>query len=255
MATSMEPLTAKEILTILRAADQIIAMGGRTQLVKILKGSKEKRVLELGLDTNPAYGSFSTETMAEILKKVDWMIDYDFLELHFQGKLPTIVFTDRGWALESDQRADEFLQEWVEWLSDNQSELDMGYLKDRNRDMILLFLDKVRETGNPRFIPFLEAWKDIEYKKVRAAIQTVIEALKNNEPVDKVAIDERKSILQQYLKGSPPQDLRLKCWECSERFTFTVGEQRFYKEKGFSIPKRCDKCRERRKFGHMIDEF
>ena len=94
----MEPLTAKEILTILRAADQIIAMGGRTQLVKILKGSKEKRVLELGLDANPAYGSFSTETMAEILEKVDWMIDYEFFDLHFQGKLPTIVFTDRGWA-------------------------------------------------------------------------------------------------------------------------------------------------------------
>src|SRR5699024_2825098 len=211
MATSMEHLTAKEILTILRAADQIIAMGVRTQLVKILKGSKEKRVLELGLDTNPAYGSFSTETMAEILKKVDWMIDYDFLELHFQGKLPTIVFTDRGWALESDRRVDEFLKEWTEWLSDNRLEPDMSYLKDRNRDMILLFLDKVRETENPRFIPFLEAWKDIEYKKVRAAIQTVIEALQYNEPVDKVAIDERKSILQQYLKGSPPQDLRLKC--------------------------------------------
>jgi len=255
MATSMEPLTEKEILTILRAADQIIAMGGRTQLVKILKGSKEKRILELGLDANPVYGSFSTETMAEILKRVDWMIDYDFLDLHFQGKLPTIVFTERGWALESDQRADEFLQEWTEWLSDNQSEPDMSYLKDRNRDMILLFLDKVRETGNPRFIPFLKAWKDIEYKKVRAAIQSVIEALQKNEPVDKAAIDERKNILQESLKGSPPQDFRLKCWECGERFTFTVGEQRFYKEKGFSMPKRCEKCREKRKFGHTIDEF
>lgn len=161
----MEPLTKKEILAILRAADKIIAMGGRTLLVKILKGSKEKRVLKLGLDTCPVYGFFSSETKTEILKKVDWMIDYEFLDLHFQGKLSTVVFTERGWALESNQRADELLEEWTEWLADG-LEHDMSYLKDRNRDMILLFLEKVKETENPRFIPFLEAWKEIEYKKV-----------------------------------------------------------------------------------------
>ena len=40
-------LTASEIRAILRASDDIIAQGGRTLLAKILKGSKEKQLLEL----------------------------------------------------------------------------------------------------------------------------------------------------------------------------------------------------------------
>ncbi|WP_268746987.1 zinc-ribbon domain containing protein [Priestia flexa] len=39
-----------------------------------------------------------------------------------------------------------------------------------------------------------------------------------------------------------PHDLLLKCWVCGERFTFTTGEQQFYKKKGLSYPKRCKKC-------------
>lgn len=50
------PLPRPELLAILQAADEIIAAGGRTLLSKILKGSKEKNLLELGLDITPAYG-------------------------------------------------------------------------------------------------------------------------------------------------------------------------------------------------------
>jgi len=41
-------LSKTDILTILRAADEIIAQGGRTLLAKVLKGSREKKVLQLG---------------------------------------------------------------------------------------------------------------------------------------------------------------------------------------------------------------
>lgn len=43
--------------------------------------------------------------------------------------------------------------------------------------MILLLLEKIRRTGNARFIPLLKAWKEIEYKKVQAEIQRVIDYL------------------------------------------------------------------------------
>ena len=43
--------------------------------------------------------------------------------------------------------------------------------------MIFLLLDKIEENGNARFIPLLKSWKEIEYKKVQAAIQEVIEQL------------------------------------------------------------------------------
>ena len=47
-----------EIKAILRAADELIATGDRTILAKILKGSRDKKLLEYGLDQCPAYGFY-----------------------------------------------------------------------------------------------------------------------------------------------------------------------------------------------------
>jgi CxxC-x17-CxxC domain-containing protein len=44
------------------------------------------------------------------------------------------------------------------------------------------------------------------------------------------------------------QDQTLKCEDCGSDFTFTVGEQEFYAEKGLvNKPKRCNDCRSNRK--------
>ena len=37
------------------------------------------------------------------------------------------------------------------------------------------------------------------------------------------------------------------CQDCGKKFEFSEREQEFYKEKGFSEPKRCKDCREKRK--------
>lgn len=43
-------------------------------------------------------------------------------------------------------------------------------------------------------------------------------------------------------------DKKLVCKECQKEFVFTVGEQEFYKEKGFlNEPQRCPECRRARK--------
>jgi len=39
----------------------------------------------------------------------------------------------------------------------------------------------------------------------------------------------------------------LTCLDCKEEFEFTEGEQAFYNDKGFSLPKRCPDCREKKK--------
>ncbi|WP_188456245.1 RQC-minor-1 family DNA-binding protein [Virgibacillus oceani] len=251
MSSKIERLSEEEILAILRAADTIIAQGGRTFLAKILKGSREKKVLQLGLDTCPTYGYFRSEKVDDIMLKVDWMIDYDFLDIQYSGKLPMVVFTERGWQIEANQFADEFLREWRQWLKEGKHAPDMNYLKDRNRHMILLFLEKIKETGNAHFIPFLKEWEKVEYKKFRAAIKQTITALETNETLDHQLISERNASIKEALKGSAPEDIILKCWECGNRFTFTIGEQQFYKSKGFVHPKRCKNCREKR----YDDEF
>lgn len=44
------------------------------------------------------------------------------------------------------------------------------------------------------------------------------------------------------------QDKTLLCEDCGREFTFTVGEQEFYQEKGFeNEPKRCRECRVNRR--------
>lgn len=243
MKSKTKRLSDDEIKVILRAADEIIAKGGRTLLAKILKGSREKKVLQLELDRCPSYGYFKVEKLDEILQKIDWMIDYDFLDIEFNGKLPMIIFTERGWRIESDQYADELLNEWKEWAKQGRQNPDMSYLKDRNREMILLLLEKIKATGNRAFIHYLEVWEKVDNKKVRDEIRTTINVLNRKEPIDPSVVKERTESINEALEGSEPHDLLLKCWVCGGRFTFTTGEQKFYKKKGFSYPKRCKKCR------------
>ncbi|MGC4105827.1 MAG: zinc-ribbon domain containing protein [Thermomicrobiales bacterium] len=39
----------------------------------------------------------------------------------------------------------------------------------------------------------------------------------------------------------------LTCRDCGQEFVFTVGEQEFYTQRGFSEPQRCPTCRQARK--------
>ncbi|WP_456272487.1 RQC-minor-1 family DNA-binding protein [Bacillus sp. AK031] len=163
--TNQNQLSAEEVKVILRAADPIIAQGGRTLLAKILKGSKEKKLLELELDKTPGYGYFKSEKPESVAGKIDWMIDHDFLDIEYFGKLPMIVYTERGWLIESDQYVDELISEWRNWIREGSENPDMSYLKDRNRQMMLLMLEKIKEFDNQEFIPYLKLWAEIEYKK------------------------------------------------------------------------------------------
>ncbi len=42
-------------------------------------------------------------------------------------------------------------------------------------------------------------------------------------------------------------DLTLACSDCGDEFTFPVRDQDFFKEKGWTPPKRCKACRQKRK--------
>lgn len=43
------------------------------------------------------------------------------------------------------------------------------------------------------------------------------------------------------------EDKKIVCRNCGTEFIFTVGEQKFYEEKGFAEPVRCKECRNKRK--------
>jgi ssDNA-binding Zn-finger/Zn-ribbon topoisomerase 1 len=52
--------------------------------------------------------------------------------------------------------------------------------------------------------------------------------------------------------GLPMEDKKIICKDCGKEFIFTVGEQEFFKEKGFdNDPVRCPDCRRARKAEKM----
>jgi hypothetical protein len=173
-------LSAEEIAAILRGADDMIGRGGRTQLSKLLKGSREASVLEHGLHRNPSYGFYRDLSIDEILHRIDWMIEKDYLGIVYDYRLPVLVFTDVGWAIEMATMAAELLDGFEARLAAGPP-YDLSHLKDRNRGMIFLLLDTVAASGRPDFIPLLLAWAEIDYAKVRKRIGSVIRELEEGE--------------------------------------------------------------------------
>jgi hypothetical protein len=163
-----------EIKVILRAADELIMQGGRNLLAKILKGSREAKVLELGLTKCPVYGFFKDLPTAEVMAKIDWLIVNDYLKIQYDYRMPLLVYTDKGWEIERETFAQELFEDMGK-VADGEIGFDfVDGLKDRNRGMILLLLEKIKASGDRRYLPVLEYWETIDCKKVRQVIRDVM---------------------------------------------------------------------------------
>jgi len=173
----VKTLPKEEIVAILRGADDLIMRGGRTLLAKVLKGSREKKILELSLDKSPVYGFYKHLTVEQILARIDWVILEGYLGLEYDYRLPLLVYTGKGWQIEKDTYSDELLDGFDEMLNSGADYFNMRYLKDKNRELIWMLLDKVETSGDRRYIPILEAWGKIDYRKVGKRIRHVIDHL------------------------------------------------------------------------------
>lgn len=50
-------------------------------------------------------------------------------------------------------------------------------------------------------------------------------------------------------------DITITCKDCGKEFIFTVGEQKFYEEKGLiNNPVRCKECRDKKRAKHEQDK-
>ena len=43
------------------------------------------------------------------------------------------------------------------------------------------------------------------------------------------------------------EDVQIQCAECGKTFVFTVDDQEYHEQKGYSAPKRCMECRQKRR--------
>ena len=171
-------LPPEELKAILRGADEVIGNGGRSLLVKILKGSHGRDVLNLHLDQCPVYGFFHHLSAENVLARIDRAILDGYLNVVYDYRLPVLVFTDAGWEIEKETFANELLAGFDELLIKSQPPNDMSYLKDRNRTLIWCLLDKVEASGDSKYLPLLEAWEQIDYKKVRQRVEQIMRKIK-----------------------------------------------------------------------------
>ena len=145
---SVKQLSAEEIAAILRAADELIDSGGRTMLVKILKGSRDKKLLELGLDQCPAYGFYNKMTMTEIGFRVDWMIRNEYLKIEYNYRLPVLVFSKTGWEIEKRTYAQELYDQLCKAAGDNDEQFIVKLKEHTNRQVIWIILDLIKGYGS-----------------------------------------------------------------------------------------------------------
>ncbi|WP_019023188.1 MULTISPECIES: RQC-minor-1 family DNA-binding protein [unclassified Thioalkalivibrio] len=171
-----DDLSDEEMRAILRAADDLIMFGGRNLLAKVLKGSRAKKVLELGLNDNPVHGFYRALSEEAILARIDRAIVDGWLAIEYDGRLPLLVFTDHGWAIEREARARELFDQLAE-NARRDPPFEVETLRDRNRSMIWRLLDLIEASRDSDFIPLLLAWGEIDYRKVRQRIRSVIAQL------------------------------------------------------------------------------
>ncbi len=166
-----------DLEAILIGADDMIFAGGRTLLTKLLKGSKDKVILDRALDDSSAYGYFSEHTLKDIQGRVDWVMSKGYLSYEYYGTLPLLVHTSSGWAIVKRIRIDELLSQFDIQLMTEEEPYDMTYLRKRNRELISEFLKAIGQTKDVKYIPLLKAWKAIDFKKIKVEIQKAIETL------------------------------------------------------------------------------
>lgn len=171
-AGEIKDLPQEDIRMILRGADELISTGGRSMLAKILKGSKDKRIFEYKLNECPAYGYYQDMKLDDISKCIDWMIKKDYLRIEYDYRLPLLVFSEKGWQLEKETFAQELYRRMCLDVEEKKARV-IFEMKEVNRQVVMCVLDKIEKEGTEEFLPYLEAWKMLEVKKVAARIAEV----------------------------------------------------------------------------------
>ena len=171
-AGEIKDLPLEDIRMILRGADELISTGGRSMLAKILKGSKDKKIFEYKLNECPAYGYYQDMKLDDISKCIDWMIKEDYLRIEYDYRLPLLVFSEKGWQIEKETFAQELYQRMCLDVEEKKVRV-IFEMKEVNRQVVMCVLDKIEKDGTKEFLPYLEAWKMLEVKKVAARIAEV----------------------------------------------------------------------------------
>ena len=173
----IKKLSDSEIALVLRGADDLIMTGGRRLLARILKGSKEKRLLELGLDNSPVYGALRDLSLEEVMARIDWLIIKGYLAIEYDYRLPMLIYTRKGWEIERETYTNEMLAQLDRQIEANDPDASFDWLNEKNREVVLGVLDAIELSSDSKYIPALKRWSRSTFRKVRIRIRAVLGTL------------------------------------------------------------------------------
>ncbi len=176
----IKQLSDEEIRIILRGADDLIFSGGRGLLAKVLKGSRQKAVLEHELDRSPAYGALSKLSLDDISARIDWLIINGYFRIEYDYRLPLLVYGERGWVIERETYADELLERLDGLIADadNDAPADLSWLTERNPDVLRLMITRIEDSKDSKYLSVLQRWKKSASRRMGNHIRVAVRALR-----------------------------------------------------------------------------
>jgi len=133
----------------------------------------------LNYPTSCSYGYYRELPYPDIMKRIDWTITKGYLAIDYFGRLPVLTFTAAGWKIERNTYSDELLMKLTQIATGSVQTADIQFLKDKDRSLILMLLEKIEAGKDDRLLSVLEEWRKIDYRKVQTRISEVIQSLES----------------------------------------------------------------------------
>ncbi|WP_350455480.1 RQC-minor-1 family DNA-binding protein [Slackia heliotrinireducens] len=162
-------ITPEELAIILHGAGTVVHRGGRSLLVKLLKGSRDKKLLELGLDADESYGALSHLTLDAISRKVDWTIEEGFLSYYYDWRNPLLMYTELGWELERPQAAFSKFKKFCNDIETGEFRM-AERMANMENELQFDVIDLIAQRCDERCFDHLEAWSKLATKRIRKKI-------------------------------------------------------------------------------------
>ena len=170
-------VTEDERDTVLIAADEMIAKGGRELLAQVLKGIHSEVVLAAEGEKLRSFAALESLTLAQIEGKIDKLLEDDLLHVeHYLGR-PLLVHSPAGWERTKELLAARVFRSLTRRAERGDTKGIFGEIGRVHREVKFLVLARIAEGSDPRFAPLLEAWKDRETKLVKRRIGEVLQRL------------------------------------------------------------------------------
>ena len=162
---------------LLLAADEMIARGGPDLLAQVLGGMESDLVLAAEGQKLKCFGALSGSSPGEIQQKIERIIEEDLLRVEHYWDKPLIVHSPDGWNRIKDLWTEKTLSSLANTTGDVGLIELLHEVERVHRDVKIKVLEIIMKNKLGVTLQVLEAWRDLEGKRMRRRIDETIAAI------------------------------------------------------------------------------